>query len=176
MWLKRIAKWAYEAIFIILIMVAIFWFQSRNMLESGHQIDQLTVQGQIDHNLTIQLAEVNIQLQNNKKPTLVYFIAPWCSVCHISINNLQSLYMSHQREVNLLVVALSYQTVDEVKDFVAKHELSFPVYLGEQSVAEAFNVSAFPSYYWLDETGTVTAKAMGYTTETELKLKHWFYF
>ena len=174
--IKKMPKWLYEVILVIAIVSAIFWYQSRNMLDKGHQIGQIQTLGQINSDLTLVLKSQKLALANSDKPTLVYFIAPWCGVCHLSIDNLQSLYTSHQREVNLLVVALSYQTVDEVEDFVAEHELIFPVYLGEHSVAEAFNVSAFPSYYWLDKTGTVTAKAMGYTTETELKLKHWFYF
>lgn len=176
MWLKRIAKWACEAIFLILIILAVFWFQSRNMLESGHQIDRISVKGKIDNQLNIQLGELNIQLENSDKPSLIYFIAPWCSVCHFSIDNLQSLYASQQSRVNLIAVALSYQSVDEVKEFVAQHNLTFPVYLGDSKVTDSFNVSVFPSYYYLDNNGVVKAKAVGYTTETELKVKHRFYF
>ena len=174
--IKKMPKWLYEVIFVITIVSAIFWYQSRNMLDKGHQIAQIQTLGQINSDLTVELKSQKLALANSDKPTLVYFIAPWCGVCHLSIDNLQSLYSDYQNRVNLVVVALSYQSSQEVQNFVQQHELNFPVYLGDNSVSQEFNVSGFPSYYWLDEAGTVTAKAMGYTTETELKLKHWFYF
>ncbi|EWH08578.1 heme-binding protein [Catenovulum agarivorans DS-2] len=174
--LKRMAKWAIELFFMLLIISAFFWFQSRNMLETGHRIERVTVNGQVDKWLNTQMGVTEINLASGDGPSLVYFIAPWCSVCHLSIDNLQSLYADYPGKLNLYVIALSFDNSDEVVSFVEQHSLTFPIYLGDEKLAQSVNVSAFPSYYYLDNQGEVVAKAVGYTTETELKVKHWLHF
>ncbi|MEW6991557.1 TlpA disulfide reductase family protein [Colwelliaceae bacterium 6441] len=106
----------------------------------------------------------------NQQKTIIYFFAPWCQICHASIDNLQAIYQSNT-SLKVIAVALDFMTVEEVEKFVAKHQLTFPVAIGNEEVKQAFKVHAYPSYYVVDKKNIVIAKAMGYSTEIGLYLR-----
>lgn len=99
--------------------------------------------------------------------TLVYFFAPWCSICKISMPNLQAI----QHEVAVVAVALDYQNVTEVEQFIAGMTLDVPVLLGNTEIRSAFNISAYPTYYLIDAQGRVEAQSLGYSTELGLRFR-----
>ncbi len=107
----------------------------------------------------------------NGKNTVVYFFAPWCQVCHVSIGNLENLYQDKQDDINVVAIALSYESSNEVKEFVADKDLSFPVLLGTNELMSQYQVNAFPSYYVFNEQGAITGKSQGYSTELGLRVR-----
>ena len=111
----------------------------------------------------------SISLTPTKK-TIVYFFAPWCHVCHASIENLQEIYQENE-SLNVIAVALDYIEENEIEAFVAQHALTFPVAFGNEEIKKAFKIHAYPSYYVLDEDNTVISKSMGYSTELGLYLR-----
>ena len=114
-------------------------------------------------NKTIELTKIN-------KTTIVYFFAPWCQICHISISNLQSIYEKNE-DINVIAVALDYIDKKEVAEFSNLHQLTFPIALGSEQVKALFKVKGYPSYYVLDEENTIIAKSMGYSSEIGLLLR-----
>ena len=116
------------------------------------------------------LMNKDIKLQANGKKTIVYFFAPWCQVCNLSINNLQSIYQSNP-ELNVIAVALDFVDIDEVKEFTNRHQLTFPIALGNESVKVDFKVEGYPSYYVLNEENVIVARSLGYSSEIGLYLR-----
>jgi hypothetical protein len=55
--------------------------------------------------------------------------------------------------------------------FTSKHQLTFPIALGNEAIKQAFAVSGYPSYYVIDEKNQITAKSMGYSAELGLYLR-----
>ena len=102
--------------------------------------------------------------------TVVYFFAPWCSVCRISIQNLQNLY-ERDENISIVAVALDFVDVDEVALFSQDLNLTFPILLGNEEVKQRYQVSAYPSYYVLNQLGTIEYRSMGYSTELGLFLR-----
>jgi len=138
------------------------WFKESDMLStkdnlSKYQFTLTTTNGG------------NVSLKPAKK-TVIYFFAPWCSICHASIGNLQEVYQKNQ-EVNVIAVALDFVDKEEVIAFVARHNLTFPIAYGSEAVKQAFKIYAYPSYYVLSEDNIVLAKSMGYSTEIGLHLR-----
>lgn len=99
------------------------------------------------------------------KPTLIYFWAPWCTVCKVSMPNLQEYYESNSDNVNVIAVALSYTTKKEIQEFQANNQFTFPVLLGDAQTAQAYKIKGFPTYYLVNEEGKVVSKSLGYSTE-----------
>lgn len=109
------------------------------------------------------------------KTTLVYFFAPWCSICHLSISNLEKLrQLRTSAELSIILIALNWRDLAEVKQFVAEHQLTVPVLLGTPNLAAAYQITGFPTYYVLDAEGKVIQRAMGYSTEWGLRWRTWF--
>lgn len=111
-----------------------------------------------------------LHLQANGKVTIVYFFAPWCKICHVSIDNLQEFYLAHQN-VEVIAVALDYQHKDEIVEFSKDHQLTFPIALGNAAVKETFKISGYPSYYILDADNNIVGKSMGYSSKFGLYLR-----
>ena len=100
------------------------------------------------------------------KTVLLYFFAPWCTVCHFSIGNLEGLRSQQEKgELLIWLVALSYQSLEEVDVFLQRHQLRYPVLFGDQEMAANYHIEAFPTYYVIDPTGKVAARSVGYSTK-----------
>ncbi len=109
--------------------------------------------------------------QYEGKPTIYYFWAPWCTVCKMSMPNLQDFHHDNKDKVNVVAVALSYESREEVVDFIEQNEFEFDYVLGNMKVSEAFKIEGYPTYYIADEDGKLVSKSMGYTSEIGMKIR-----
>ncbi|WP_143872436.1 redoxin domain-containing protein [Catenovulum sediminis] len=169
MTIKKIVKWSAELIILILFVWLFSEFQTRNMLSGEKALPNKPLE--LVNLDTHQIVPVDLY-QHNKK-TLIYFFAPWCNVCHLSIENLDTLYLEHQASLNIVLIALSYQSSTEVEAFVKQHDLNVPVYLGNEAIRAQFKITGFPSYYVVDQVGQITYASVGFTSETGMKLRTW---
>lgn len=111
-----------------------------------------------------------VSLNSKGKNTVIYFFAPWCQVCHVSIGNLQALYEKNEH-LDVIAVVLDYASVDEVMAFSKQHQLTFPIALGSEKIKQAFSISGYPSYYIISEENSIIGKSMGYSSELGLYLR-----
>lgn len=103
------------------------------------------------------------------RPALVYFFAPWCKVCGASADNLVRLRrLRNEPDLEIVAVALDWESVDELQDYSARHELNVPVVLGSPQVARDWKIYAFPTYYVLDSRQRVARRDLGYSTQLGL--------
>jgi thiol-disulfide isomerase/thioredoxin len=94
---------------------------------------------------------------------IVYFFAPWCSVCRVSIGNLDDLVAGGSVGWGTLV-ALDYADADEVREFVGRTGVSLPVLMGDGRTARDWSIQAFPTYYVIDADGRIHSRSVGYST------------
>jgi len=162
--LNKTLKWLLEIGAMLLVVLAIWAWQERDLLETdgSQQIQSLVLP---------QLSGETFRLTETDKPTLIYFFAPWCQVCHLSIDNLQ--YLDSQK-VRILTVAMDYSSKQEVQGFLAEHEFDAPVLMGTEQQKAQFKLKAYPTYYLLDRQLRVVSKNMGYSTAMGLKLRSVF--
>jgi len=111
-----------------------------------------------------------VSLQSQGKTTVVYFFAPWCQICHLSIENLQTVYDKNEM-LDVVAVALDYNNINEVEEFTKQHQLTFPIALGNELIKKSLSVSAYPSYYVINEKNIIIAKSLGYSSELGLYLR-----
>ena len=146
------------------IVFAVNAWQSRNMLDVD---SDMVVEDQLLVGLDGQIRA----LIKPDKPSLIYFFAPWCKICSLSIGNLEYL---DSDKLNIVRVALDYSNVEEVEDFAEKHNISSHILLGHEGLKQQFKIQGYPTYYILDEQQKVLSKSYGYSTALGLKLRQVF--
>lgn len=103
------------------------------------------------------------------RPVLIYFFAPWCKICAVSANNLVRLRRWRDVEdLEIVAVALDWQSEEEVRDYAERHELNIPVVLGTPDTARRWQVYGFPSYYVLDGNHRIAYRDIGYSSQLGL--------
>jgi len=140
----------------------ISWFKESSMLTTDTQV---TVTKSLP---TLMDSTVELHAEGGK--TILYFFAPWCQVCHFSIDNLQDFYLNNQ-DVNVVAIALDYNDIEEVTAFAKQHQLTFPIALGNESIKKHYSIGGYPSYYVMDEKNMVIGKSLGYSTELGIYLR-----
>jgi thiol-disulfide isomerase/thioredoxin len=146
------------------IVFAVSIWQSRNMLDVDSKIS-------LDKQLLVGLDGQVSALIKSDKTSLIYFFAPWCKVCSLSIGNLEYL---DPEKINIVRVVLDYSNVQEVQDFAIKHNISSQILLGHEGLKQQFKIQGYPTYYVMDDQQKVLAKSYGYSTSLGLKLRQIF--
>jgi len=151
-----------QVIVFSLIFQLLSWFKEADMLTSDDDLNQ--------YQFTLPTTTGSAISLTPSKKTIIYFFAPWCGICHSSIENLQNIYQKNGN-IEVIAIGLDYMEEKEIKAFVAEHQLTFPVAFGSEKVKQAYKVHAYPSYYVISEENTVLAKSLGYSTEIGLLLR-----
>jgi hypothetical protein len=156
--LRRLVRLGIEALVFIAILAGVLAYQSRNLLPAkAHPSPAL---------IAATLGGAPFDLHEDAAPaTLVYFFAPWCKICAASSSNINMLRrMRGEQDLRVLMVALDWQSSDEVQGYVDRHEISVPVVLGDSQIASDWNIYAFPTYYVLNSELQVVSRDLGYST------------
>lgn len=148
-----------EVIIIVMIFYGISVWQTRHLLAIGTPAPSFSLPS-LDGK-TYHLADTR------GTQTLLYFFAPWCSICHLSIGNLETLTKTNN--LSIFIIALSWQNIIEIQDFVKEHQLTMPILLGTPELATQYHIKGFPTYYVLDQQGNIISRDMGYSTEWGLR-------
>jgi thiol-disulfide isomerase/thioredoxin len=156
--------WSQDILVICAIVFAVNAWQSWDMLD----FDSSLV---LDTQLLVGLDGQTSTLIKSDKPTLIYFFAPWCKVCSISIGNLEYL---DTEKLNVIRIALDYASIEVVQDFTEKHNISSQIFLGHEGLKRHFQIQCYPTYYILDERQKVLSKSYGYSTALGLRLRQIF--
>jgi thiol-disulfide isomerase/thioredoxin len=90
------------------------------------------------------------------KVVLVNNWATWCPPCKAEMPTLEAYYQAHQEQNFILIGIEAGEPANQVAQFVQSYQLSFPIWLDPDGKAtDAFQNTALPSSYVLDETGAV---------------------
>lgn len=161
--LKKLPSGLVQVLLLIAVVTGVSHWQTRHMLlaDGSAQIAPMqlvSLEGQI------------VSMTAEGKRTLVYFWAPWCSVCALSIASLRAI---DNDKLHLVTVAMDYNSIEAVQAFVDKHHIQSSVLLGTAQLKKTFQIQGYPSYYLLDEKGRVVARSFGLNTSLGIKLKDW---
>ncbi|WP_250884036.1 redoxin domain-containing protein [Glaciecola sp. XM2] len=148
----------------VLIVVGITYWQTKDMLETDGTVI-------VEQQNLVSLDGLVMPMLADDKPNLVYFFAPWCKICSLSIDNLDYL---NEDKVNVVVIALDYSSTEEVEAFVAEHDVTMQVLYGHADLKRQFQIKGYPSYYLIDESFTIVSRSYGYSTAVGLKLRETF--
>jgi thiol-disulfide isomerase/thioredoxin len=140
-----------DALFALLVFSGITLWMQKDMLARDSQASQFILPS-LDNSVA--------SIINPNQPTLVYFFAPWCSICKLSMGNLSAV----QNQMNTIAVALDYRDKTAVKNFITDIDVTVPILLGNSLVSKHYRVGAYPSYYIIDSKGKVLDRSSGYSS------------
>lgn len=158
-----------DVLLILVAVIAISYWQNRNLIADGTIAPELI--GATDLSGTNQDA---LLASIKGKKALVYFFAPWCTVCKFSASNLTTVQNWLGSNTAVLAVALDYESVKDVEAFVADNKLDRDkVFLGNEQIAKAYRVDAYPTYYVLNKNGAIASKSVGYASLPGMLRRLW---
>ncbi len=163
---SRAFGWARDLSVLALIFLAITAYQTRGHVARDVDAPAFTL-GRLGSDAMVSTASLH------GKKTVLLFWAPWCGVCGAESDNIKALHRRLGDDVNVISIALAYESIEDVEDFARRHEIDYPVLLGSQRQADDYNVTSFPTAYILDEQGRVAHTVVGYTTQLGLHLRLW---
>ena len=173
-WKTRFKRLARDMALVLLVFAALDFWNRRGLLENR----QLWREGVQATNVSLMSMDGDTQqLLEPGKTHFIYFFAPWCQVCGLSIGNLQdkALGGDFDESVRFRFVALDYEDRESVAQFVTDHQLRVPVYLGDRALRDAFAINAYPTIYIVSDTGEVLSHSVGYTSSFGLLLRLWWF-
>lgn len=170
---KRKHSWLTDLVIAIVVVSGVFWFQTRHLVGSGEPAPSFSLT-RLETSLPLKGIPNESTIDNGAlkgKPTVIVFWAPWCSVCGAEASSVSSLVKSIGDDVHVTTIALDYQDLNSVQNFVTKNNLEAPVLLGTQETAQSFKINTFPTIYMLDDEGKVLSNTVGFTTEWGIRAR-----
>ncbi|MBU2040281.1 MAG: redoxin domain-containing protein [Gammaproteobacteria bacterium] len=172
-WLRRAA----ELLLFVLLFSALSHWLSRHMLDAGSYAPSLrlpVLQGNqpdaanSSQNPGNHRTSGDLNWPAAHPRTLVYFFAPWCSICRVSMPGLNLL---GSEDLRVVAVALDWETRQEVETFIHSVGFTGEVLLGNKNTAEQYQVQGYPSYYVMDNNGEILHQDRGLSTPPGLWLR-----
>jgi peroxiredoxin len=101
------------------------------------------------------------------KVVLVNFWATWCPPCRKELPDLEALYQRFGSR-GFVILAISDEDAGKVAQFVAAHNLTYPVLLDPgRKVNELLQISGIPKSFVYDRSGKLAAEAIDMRTQRQ---------
>lgn len=98
------------------------------------------------------------------RPVIINLWASWCPPCQAEMPSFQQVYEDyHDKGVAILAINLTLQDREEdVRQFVLKNRLSFPVLLDSNGdVERQYSTRALPTTYFISAEGIIRERVIG---------------
>jgi cytochrome c biogenesis protein CcmG/thiol:disulfide interchange protein DsbE len=105
------------------------------------------------------------------KVVVVNFWATWCPPCKAEIPGFLEVYQQYKSKgLEIVGISLDQSGWDVVKPFVAKAKITYPVVVGDGTLANAYDgIEAIPTTFIVDKKGNIIKKHVGYMSKDDLK-------
>ena len=163
-------KFAIQALLFMAVFFAVSLFQIRNHIPRSAKAPHIT--GQFEDGSPAD-KDLAAESQVPARPTLIYFFAPWCGVCKVSMGNLK--YLAALTPASIMIVGLDYEKPGDVLDLISEKGLAdFDLILGDITTNQAYKVDAYPTYYVISSQGEIVTSSVGYSSTLGMLFRMWF--
>ena len=99
------------------------------------------------------------------QPVFIYFWASWCGPCETEAPLIQELWPEYEARGYTFVGVNIWDGEDDARDFVERHELTFPVVIDDGSTYLDYGVYGLPEAFFLRPGLDLEEKYIGALTE-----------
>lgn len=143
-----------------------------NAVKVGEEIPAFSLQGIDGKQYTVG----HQQNQENQgivaqKPVWIHFWASWCGPCQSEAPDIEELTAEYKDRLDAYGInATMYDNEQDVKAFVEKYKLTFPVLKDEQGdIFKLFRGAALPTHVFIDGNGIVKEIKIGSLSKEQLQ-------
>jgi thiol-disulfide isomerase/thioredoxin len=120
---------------------------------------------------TVDGIPVSLGELSQDKPLIVYFWASWCGVCKFTTPNVAKLAANGD---NVLTVSLRSGDEQQVKQWLARKQVQFPVVNDESGALSAqWKIDVTPTFVIISQ-GKVVQSTTGWTSYWGMKARLWW--
>lgn len=95
------------------------------------------------------------------KVVFLNFWASWCPPCIVELPSIQRLHAAMGGSGDFAFLMVTTESAGRIRPFLAERGYDFPVYIADNRLLNAFQVSAYPATFVLDRSGRIVFKHMG---------------
>lgn len=161
---SRALRWGREAALVLLVFWAISWWQTRKLVPTDGRMAPEVVFTDLqggEHRLS-ELQGKSVQL---------HFWATWCGVCRVEYGALNSVFAGLDEDEALIAAVADGEDAARVQAYLAEHGIQYPVWVADRAALEAFQVSSFPTNFFLDAEGRLQGSDVGMATRLGMKAR-----
>lgn len=104
------------------------------------------------------------------QPVLINFWATWCAPCRLEMPALQATQDAHQEDGLVILAVNDQEAPDQISSFIDEFGLSLTTLVDQKGVVSSlYNVFNFPTTYFVNEDGVVTAVHRGLLVEEQIE-------
>ena len=105
------------------------------------------------------------------KPVVLSFWTTWCPYCRAQTPILVAAHAAHAAQgIQFIGINVSEQQA-QVRDYLGANGISYPIALDANGqVAGLYNVTGYPTTYFLDAEGRVVVRHLGQLTPEQLEV------
>ena len=105
------------------------------------------------------------------KAVVVNFWATWCGPCRREIPSMIKIYEKYKaRGLEIVGISLDRGGWNDLKPFLAKTPIAYPIVLGGEPEAKAYGgIEGIPTTFFVDRKGNIVSKTVGSMQEADFE-------
>lgn len=104
--------------------------------------------------------EINSKNTEGKVVVLNFWFTT-CKPCIAEIPELNEVYAKYNSNPNVIFASITFNSAEEVKEFVKKNNLDYPIVTDARSTCQLFDVSLYPTNMIIDAKGKIVQYLKG---------------